>query len=242
MAISMSNLLKRIKIDLGVYGLVLPFEKPDQELANIVKEVTLPTFSNFFPCPQKLPIDLKDLEIKQDLYQESIYILPDLFAGRDIISIGKVFPRSMLLAGGHYAPYLDSSPEFYQSIMMGQANSDLISAVSPPFTFKFVAPNQLYLYNISTMYGVLDIDFNVEHAKNLSTVKISMYDTISELAIIDIKNFLYGALKHYKNIQTAYGTISLEIDDWANAQSERKDLIERWRDSYHLEQHQIYII
>jgi hypothetical protein len=92
------------------------------------------------------------------------------------------------------------------------------------------------------MYGMLDIDFNLTHAENLSTVKKSMYDTFYKLVILDMKNFLYGALKHYKNIQTAYGTITLEIDEWAGAAGEREELIERFRDVWHLEQDALYII
>jgi hypothetical protein len=242
MAINLSHLLTRIKIDLGVYGLVLPFENPDKELADVIKNVTLTTFSNFFPDICRKSLDLKTLIPVQELYQESIYILPDIFGTREILSIRRINPRSMLLSGGYYAPYIDSTPELYMGMMMAQANADLISAAAPAFTFKFQAPNRLYLYNITTMYGMLDIDFNLTHAENLSTVKKSMYDTFYKIAIMDMKNFLYGALKHYKNIQTAYGTITLEIDEWAGAANEREDLIERFRDVYHLEQDALYII
>jgi hypothetical protein len=242
MAINMSKLITRIKKDLGIYGLVLPLKNGDNDIAETIKDTTRPTFSRFFPDDPKITLKLSELEIIKNQYQESIYIIPDIFGKRDIISIKKVSPRSLLLSGGYYAPYIDSSPELYYGMMMAQANADLISAAAPPFTFKFKEPNQLWLYNITTMYGELDIEFNVVHADNLSTVKTSTYETFYELAVIDIKNFLYGALKHYKNIQTAYGTITLEIDDWANAPNDRKDLVERWRDVYTLEQEQIYVI
>ena len=242
MAINLSSLLTRVKIDLGIYGLVLPFENPDKEMTSVIKDMTLTTFSNFFPDLKRVSMDLKDLIPIQELYQESIYILPDVFGTREILSIRRINPRSLLLSGGYYAPYIDSTPELYMGMMMAQANADLISAAAPAFTFKFLAPNKLYLYNITTMYGILDIDFNLSHADNLSTVKKSMYDTFYKLVILDMKNFLYGALKHYKNIQTAYGVITLEIDDWAGAASEREDLIEKWRDVFHLEQDVLYII
>ena len=240
--INLSHLLTRIKIDLGVYGLVLPFENPDKELSNVIRDITLPTFSNFFPDLRREAIELKELEAVKELYQESIYVIPDIFGKREILSIRRVNPRSLLLSGGYYAPYIDSTPELYMGMMMAQANADLISAAAPPFTFKFVAPNLLYLYNITTMYGILDIDFNLSHAENLSSVKKSMYDTFYKLAVLDAKNFLYGALKHYKNIQTAYGTITLDIDDWASAASDREDLIERFRDVFHLEMDALYIV
>ena len=92
------------------------------------------------------------------------------------------------------------------------------------------------------MYGILDIEFNLQHADNLSTVKKTMYDSFYELAILDIKNFLFGALKHFRNIQTAYGTITLDIDDWASSANDRKDLLEKWRDVFHLEQQPLFVI
>lgn len=242
MAINMSKLVSRIKKDLGIYGLVLPIDNADEEIAEHIRDTTLETFSNFFPSEERVSLDLATLEVLKDHYQESIYTLPDVFGGRDIISIRRVKPRSLLLSGGYYAPYIDSTPDLYYGLMQGKANADLISSAAPPFTFKFVAPNKLYLYNITTLYGIIDVDFNMAHARNLTTVKKSMYDTIYQLSLIDVKNFLYGFLKHYKTINTAHGTITLEIDDWANAQSEREDLISKWREVYHLEQEQIYII
>jgi hypothetical protein len=242
MAINLSSILTRVKVDLGIYGLVLPIENADEEMANIIKDISLATYSNFFPDVSRVSIDIKDLVCLQNLYQESIYIIPDVFGGREILSIRKINPRSLLLSGGYYAPYIDSSPELYMGMMMAQANADLISAAAPAFTYRFAAPNKVHLFNITTMYGILDIEFNLEHADNLSTVKKTQYDTFYELVSLDIKNFLYGSLKHFRNIQTAYGTITLDVDDWATAANDRKDLVEKWRDVYHLEQEQMYII
>jgi hypothetical protein len=242
MAINFSNLLTQIKVDLGIYGLALPFDNPDQEMTELIKSRTLVSFSNFFPDVQHVSLDLKDLQLIKGLYQESIYVIPAIFGKRELLGIRKVYPRSLLISSGYYAPYIDSSPDLYEAMMMTQANSDLMSSIAPPFTFKFQAPNLMFLYNISTLYGVVDIDFHITHSENLSTIKTTSYDAFYDLAILDVKNFLYGALKHFKNIQTAYGTITLEIDDWANAATDRKDMIEKWRDVYHMDQEQFYVI
>ena len=42
-------------------------------------------------------------------------------------------------------------------------------------------------------------------------------------------------MKHYNELQTAHGTVNLKIDDWANAESERESLLEKWDDTYHLD-------
>jgi hypothetical protein len=95
---------------------------------------------------------------------------------------------------------------------------------------------------MSSMYGEIDIEFAVEHTENLSSIPPTAFESFHELAELDIKIFLYNTLKHYNEIQTAYGTISLKIDDWANAEQDRKDLIEKWRDLYHLDGEVFYII
>ena len=41
---------------------------------------------------------------------------------------------------------------------------------------------------------------------------------------------------------TAIGTINLKIDDWANAESERKELIDNWDNTYHLDFKPVYYI
>ena len=42
-------------------------------------------------------------------------------------------------------------------------------------------------------------------------------------------------MKHYTELQSAYGTINLRIDDWSNAESERTELLNTWEDTYHLD-------
>ena len=95
---------------------------------------------------------------------------------------------------------------------------------------------------MATAYGKVDIEIAVEHADNLSTIPNTAWESFYELALLDIKRFLYNAMKHYTELQTAYGTVQLKIDDWQSAESDRKELIERLRDIYHLEAQPLFII
>ena len=56
-----------------------------------------------------------------------------------------------------------------------------------------------------------------------------------------MKIFIYNQLKYYKSIQTALGTVDLMIDDWQSAESDRKELLSRWDDTYHLDMPFLYI-
>ena len=80
------------------------------------------------------------------------------------------------------------------------------------------------------------------HFENLSSIKSTLFEAFYDLALLDIKRFLYNILKHYENIETAYGSINLRIDEWSNAEADRKDLLTRWGELYHLEEKQYVII
>jgi len=240
---NISQLLTSIKMDLGIYALRLPFDNSDTQLMEVIKLKTLKTFSAFYPQVTTISVDLAtDLEAIKEEYTESCYVLPDWFGGREIMWINNITPKSKLLGNGYIAPVFDGSAETYNMMMMTQANANLASVAAPPITFKFEAPNKLYLYNMATAYGKIDLEIAVAHADNLSTIPNTAWETFYELALLDIKRFLYNAMKHYTDIQTAYGTIQLKIDDWQSAESERKELIERLRDIYHLEVTPLFII
>lgn len=237
-----SDFLTSIKMDLGIFGLALPFDDEEKTLMDVLRLKTIRTYSQFFPHKIRLDLDLNDLKCIKSHYNESIYEIPDIFGGRKILYISKVDQQSKLLGNGYLNPLFDDSMDMYNSVMMAQAGMNLMSTVIPSFTFKYVEPNLLYLYNLTTMANKVTIDFAVEHFDNFSSIPNTAWHSFEELAILDIKQFLYGVLKRYNNLQTAHGTIDLHIDDWSNAESERKDLIEKWRDVYHMEAEQFIII
>lgn len=240
---NVSQLLTSIKMDLGIYGLRLPFDNGDKALMDVIQLKSVKTFSVFFPQVKLISLDLaKDVEVLKSEYTESRYVLPDIYPGREILYIRSINPKSKLLGNGFISPTFDGSIETYNMLMMTQANANLASVAAPPITFKFEPPNIMYLFNMATAYGILDIELAFEHAENLSTIPQTAWESFYELALLDVKRFLYNTMKHYSELQTAYGTINLRIDEWSNAESDRKDLIEKWRDVYHLETEQVFII
>lgn len=238
----MSETLTSIKMDLGIYGLKLPFDNPDAAIVDVIKLKTLKTFNVFCPQIVTITVDIeKEMTCLKNEYTESIYILPDIF-DRDIIYVRNVFMKSKLLGNGFISPQFDGSIETYDLLMMTQANANLASVAAPPITFKFVQPNKLYLYNVATAYGVIDIELGIGHSDNLGTISATQWESFYELALVDVKRFLYNTMKHYNELQTAYGNINLKIDEWSNAESDRRDIVEKMKDTYHLEHEQFWII
>lgn len=239
---NVSELLTSLKLDLGVYSIALPFPDENKVLHDNIKLRTIKTFSQFAPHVIKIDLQLNELTMLKSNYTESVYEIPDIFGDRKLMNVRKVELKNKLLGNGYMGASMEGSYDMFNSTMMAQAGANLMSSITPPFTFKFQAPNLLYLYNTSTMANELSVEFAVEHFDNLSSIPNTAWESFYDLALLDTKKLLYGALKHYSELQTAHGTINLRIDDWANAESDRKELISHWRDVHHLDGEQFFII
>lgn len=240
---NISELLTAIKMELGFYAISLPFEDPDKMLLDVIKLKSVKTFSTYQPYILKIDLNLNDLKVIQSDYQESIYEIPDIFGDKHILYIRNVRPKNKFYGASQYmSPVFDGSIADYQNLMLGQAQGNLISTLVPPMTFKFTHPNRMHLFNMSTMYGELSIEFALEHSPNLNTIPPTAFQSFFDLAILDVQIFLYNTLKHYDEIQTAYASINLKIDEWSGAKNERESLLERWKNTFHLDAESLYIV
>lgn len=240
---NISQLLTSIKMDLGIYGLRLPFEDPDKAMLDVINLKTLKTFSVFLPRVETILVDVAtEVEKIKEEYTESIFVIPSKYPDREMLYVRKIVPQNKLMGNGFISPVFDGTIDTYNQMAMTQAQADLASLAAPPITFKFDSPNILHVYNLATAYGKLELEIAFEHAANLSTIPMTAWDSFYDLALVDIKRFLYNAMKHYTEIQSAFGTIVLKIDDWQSAESDRKDIVEKMRDTYHLEVEQMVII
>lgn len=237
-----SEFLTALKMDLGIYSIAIPLEDVNGALMNTVKLRSLRTFSQYYPYVMRQDVDITKWTRIKDHYSESIYEIPEVMAGLRIMEIRKVDQQNRLIGGGTFSPLMDPSIDMYNDLMMSNVGAHLMSSAAPPFTFKYVQPNLLYLYNASTMSTQMTIEFAYEHAENFTTIPYTAWDSFYELALLDVKSFLYNSMKHYQDLQTAYGTISLKIEDWASAAQDRKDLLSQWNENVHIDSEQIYII
>lgn len=232
-----SDLITSIKMDLGVYGLTLPNHDIDKIFRDVLQVKTLATFSTYYPYVMKAPINISSLEpIPPITHYYSKFRLPEKIGGCRIIGVRQVDPGNM------EAPYgMAFAPEFqlgeastYESAMILHAMSHLNSALAPPLSHDFQTPNILTLYNTNVAYNTLTIHFELHHDENLSTIQNGLFEGFEKLYLLDMKRVLYGIIKPYTNLQTAVGSIDLKVDDWASAEDERKQLLEKWDQDYHL--------
>lgn len=241
--LNLSKLISSIKMDLGVYGMALPFENPDEIFREVLELKTIPTFSQFQPYYLPLKLDLDTLKEIEKNVNYCIYEIPDVFGDAEILFVKKLEEDLDSFVHG----YLDVGSMMgnmsWGDMMMGQANANLSSLAMPPVTFEYIAPNQIKIFNDSFMYSrKIRLEVALEHNKNLATISKTAQYSFTKLATLDIKMMLYNNLKHYNDLQTAFGNINLKIDDWANAESERSDLLRQWEETYHMDIAQFIII
>lgn len=233
-----AHLLKRIKMALGIYSVKLPVTD-DELFQDVIIDTTLPVFSTFIPYEYQLLVDLNEIRITDR------YAVDDSSLISNCYQIPNIFPKQRCLGINNIRPYIEyngmmmtssyETIDSYQVLATGQTLANLASAMIPPQTFKFIPPNKFEIYNQVLYNNKVYLDLTFTHSPELFTIPETARESFYELALLDAKAYLWNHLKYYSSIQTAYGQMDLKVDNWENAESERKDLLERWTDNYHLD-------
>ena len=232
---NMSKLITRIKRNIGIYGIALPIEDIDKEIKDIIIDITLPVFSLYNPYEDHLYIDLQNLERVEKTSTYQSYLLPSALSEK-LLYIKDVRYDDRCISGLGYwggdIPYL--SGVLTEQTLISNAAKNLTNMALPKLNFQYEPPRKLTLYNNYASLKVI-IDMCCKHDQSLQSIRPTAEESFFKLAVLDVKENLYQLVKHCTTIQTAYGTVELKIDDWADAANERKELINQWDDSYHLD-------
>lgn len=247
--INISKLISSIKLDLGLMAMATPFENLDELIREIIILRTLPVFNEMAPNKVPLVIDTNELELIETRPESKVYLLPDVFGDMEIMMIIGMDP-TYDDTSYNYSAYDSSIFSYgmtpciygYQEMMLAQAQMNMISASAKGATFNFIPPNMIEIFNGYSMGNVFRLTVALSHAENLSTIPSTCYTSFLKLATLDVKVYLYNTLIHYDNLSTAYGQLSLNIDRFSGAEDDRRTLIEKWEQTYHMDLSNIYFI
>lgn len=239
---NMSTLLTRIKLKLGIMNIASPIENLDETITWVIQNVTLPVFSTYHPFKQSITINTNDLERLDKGGTYECYLLPD-FKERKLLFVFDVRYDETCLSGlGYYGggfPLLGGST--INQALLANAGAKLASYMIPKMTFRWEAPRKLYVFNAYSSTKVI-IDMGFEHDKSLATIEDSSAESFFKLALIDVMDNLYPTFKQYVDMQTAYGNINIKIDDWADAENKRTELLNQWDGVFMLDNQTLYYI
>ena len=63
---NLSTIITRIKLKIGLLNIVTPFEDLDSVIHNILKEITIPVFSIYYPAKDTMVLNTTELEETSD--------------------------------------------------------------------------------------------------------------------------------------------------------------------------------
>ena len=231
---NISNLITRIKLKLGLNVITAPFDV-DQLIQDVIKIETLPVFSLYAPLRETFHCMINDLQ-QIDKGPNYVQVLIPEIRPNKIISVEDVEYDETTISNtssyGYCYPY--RFPNIWQTLVSANASMNLVRSMLPSVTFKYEHPRKLTLYNIYVSRQIA-ISIAMQHDDTLASIKPTTEESFYELALLDTKVNLYSNMKYYTELQSAYGTINLRIDDWSNAEAERKDLLNTWGETYHLD-------
>lgn len=235
-----TELLKKIKRRLGVRTLKLSLD--DNELLDIITGETVDTFSNHIPYVfEDYIFDTDKVEGTRNTY----YIDDCLERHHGVKCLG-IYDISLTNGTsltdmqmdnlGNYNPVPRHGGAYMggglESLIMTGALANITSALEfARDIFKFVAPNKVTLVRHDIQDAAI-VKFQATHAKDLSTIAPTYEEEFFKLAILNIKIALYAEMKYYDNMDTAFGSIQLKIDEWASAENDRESLLKEWADKF----------
>ena len=234
---NLSNLVTRIKVKCGIYSMAIPFENPDEAIVDIIQNITLRTFSQYCPYFEKFRFDLNTLERLERNANYEIYLLPDIFNEREIMFIRDIkYDEADITAVSYWGggiPLLNGN--MVNQAMLSNAGKTLANRMIPKINFDYSHPRKVTIYNIFASCKLV-FDIALMHDRNLATITPTMEESFYNLAVLDVEDMLYQSMKHYTEINSVYGNINLKMDDWAQAASERKQLLDEWEGIYHIDE------
>lgn len=237
---NISKAASQLKMQLGLYGITLPFQDPitkqttptENVIMDVIKTMTIPVYSQFVPWIRQGDIHVNSLKVVDRI--KGIYVLPAFLTLTPVMYVADVSLPFQNTRG----TYGDIAPAYginrsVQGVATSQAYMMLAGQMRSEPTFDYLGENKIRLYG----YPKTELSFKVacEHEPNGETIPEGCYDSFMELATLDMKIFMYNTLKLYDGIPTAFGNINLKIEEYQSADADRNALLDKWRDTFHLD-------
>ena len=244
---NISDVINDIKLGLGLETIALPFDKPTEVVLQEIIQISVRTFSQFKPWVREGYEYIKNLRSPDEFSRKlNIYVLPgdltrtpvqyaeasmassqyqDAEAATNAFTIGTPF-----VGFGSYYPQ-----DILNATMTGAAINKYAGVTSRPQTSKWLGFNKIQLFDFPDE-SLVRFTVKCDHDPSLETIPVSCRESFMELAVLDVKRTLFNLLKNMNNVGSAFKEIQLRIDDWSGADDARNALVEKWTNTFHLDE------
>jgi hypothetical protein len=246
---NISEVINDIKLGCGLNTIALPFDKPVEVVMQEILQTSIRTFSRFKPHIKEGYELIKNLKSPNDVAKKmNIYILPETLTTTHVHD-AYAYPASSQYQSNEAttsaftvgSPFVGFGAYYPQDIinaeMTGAAINKFAGITSRQPTSKWLGYNKIQLFDFP---GSSFVQFVVkcDHDSNGESIPESCVESFMELATLDVQRVLYNNLKNMVNVGSAFKEIQIKIDDWSGAEQSRKELINSWTDSFHLDEMQ----
>ena len=225
--ITETSVLRYLKIYLGQR---FDIESTQFYLEDVIKEITLPTFSRYYPY-RTGGIAIRETDAIRSYnpttrsYAFYKYRIPNYGEDLEYLDIANFFH-----------PYNDGSASFPSgfgggNFMVSIAAARVLSTVphtSSLYTVEFEPPDIVVVNPIPVKH----VDFTVfmKCVRKLHQIMPMYKDDFMRLALLDVKMALYNKYINLRNSGN-FGAMELNagLDDFSNAESDRNELLEKFR-------------
>lgn len=224
----MTVLLNRIERQLGLSVMPLPDGLKKDDWAAIIAEDTIPVFSQYFPYEVT---EVITPEMKKDGW---FFIDQNLPEGTRILGVRDIDWQAYKTDSRFDRYGINISAQDWMSrayavddIALTAVGADLVSLFDLGIYIEFEYPNKIKLVTVNgtpvCQFRPFPLKVLIEHTSNLMTLSPTYMETFTKLAKADVATAIYQVLKYYDNMDTAYATLSLQLDtlnEWANKREE----------------------
>jgi hypothetical protein len=73
------------------------------------------------------------------------------------------------------------------------------------------------------------------HPLHFMTVPVSLRDQFLELCVLDTRIAIWQIIKNIASLDTAFGTININVDEYQSAADEKRTLLDKWDERFYME-------
>lgn len=247
MCMNITYIINDIKLNEGLQTIALPYKEPIEVVLQQIIQGSIRTYSHYKPHIKEC-YDYKDhLKAPDDEAKKyNIFFIPseltstpvqdayayvvtesrqDAEVNTNAFTIGSPF-----VGFGSYYPQ-----DILDATLTGAAINKYAGITAQPSTSKWLGSNRIQLFNVPEK-SLLRFVAKVDHDINGETIPDSCIESFKQLATYDVQMTLYNTLINFQEVGAAHKSIQLKIDRWAGAQEKREALLQKWEETFHLDE------
>lgn len=232
----MTSVINKIETRLGTRPMNLPDHLKKDKWADKIEELSLPTWSRFYPF--KINYTVMQHHKKGDYYliDEKIAGNVEILGVRDL-NWGNLSNNTLAVTQQYGVYDMYANDYGYDDMMLLQTRADHASLFNNGLFVDFVPPNKIQVKDcngVSVVRSIpsFDIEIFIQHNKSLSTIFPTQMETFETLAQADIATFLYQELKLFDGLETVYANIELKLEELKEESLKREQIVQDMKDAY----------